>query len=122
MVTGGSLTAGLDRSVDTEAHPVAAPDGSWIFAVKDGMRNVLMRAREDRPPAVLALEQPHASLPDVDAHSGEIACVTQAATVAPEIELLAAGGCTRWRSAHHNVESLGTGPHLDDPPGRWLLG
>ena len=106
--TGGdrrSLTAGLDRSVDTEAHPVAAPDGSWIFAVKDGMRNVLMRAREDRPPAVLALEQPHASLPDVDAHSGEIACVTQAATVAPEIELLAAGGCTRWRSAHHNVES-----------------
>ena len=100
-----SLTAGLDRSVDTEAPPAAAPDGSWIVAVMDGMCNVLLRAREDRPPATLPLEQPHASLPDVDCLGGEIACVTQAATVPPEIELLSPDGRSRWRSAHHGVES-----------------
>lgn len=98
------LTSGLDRSVDTEAPPAPAPDGSWIVSVMDGMRNVLMRTREGRPPAPLALEQPHASLPDVDRHSGEIACVTQAATVPPEIELLTPDGRSRWRSAHHGVE------------------
>lgn len=100
-----ALTAGLDRSVDTEAPPAPAPDGSWIVPVMDGMRNVLMRTRDGRPPAPLALEHPHASLPDVDGHSGEIACVTQAATVAPEIELLSPDGHTRWRSMHHGVES-----------------
>ena len=100
-----ALTSGLDRSVDTETTPAAAPDGSWIVAVIDGMRNVLMRAREDRPPEALALDQPHASLPNVDAHSGEIACVTQAATVPPEIELLTPRGRSRWRSAHHGFES-----------------
>ena len=100
-----SLTSGLDRSVDTEAPPSPAPDGSWIVPVMDGMRNVLMQTREDRPPTPLAIEQPHASLPDVDRHSGEIACVTQAATVPPEVELLSPDGRTRWRSAHHGVES-----------------
>lgn len=100
-----ALTSGLDRSVDTEAPPAPAPDGSWIVAVMDGMRNLLMRTREDRPPAPLALDRPHASLPDVDGHSGEIACVTQAATVPPEIELLSPDGRTRWRSTHHGVES-----------------
>ena len=44
-----SLTSGLDRSVDTEAPPAPAPDGSWIVPVMDGMRNALMQARDDRP-------------------------------------------------------------------------
>lgn len=100
-----TLTAGLDRSVDTEAPPAAGPDGSWIVAVMDGMRNVLMRTHEDLPPATLPLEQPHASLPDVDRHSGEIACVTQAATVPPEVQLLTPAGRSRWRSAHHDITS-----------------
>ena len=107
-VRGGNqraLTPGLDRGVDTEAPPAAAPNGSWIVAVMDGMRSVLMRACEDRPPAPLALELPHASAPAVDLHSGEIACVTQAATVPPEIELLTPDGRSRWRSAHHGVPS-----------------
>jgi dipeptidyl aminopeptidase/acylaminoacyl peptidase len=99
-----ALTSGLDRSVDTEAPPAPAPDGSWIVAVMNGMRNVLMRASDERPPTPLALEQPHASLPDVDSHSGEIACVTQAATVPPEVELLSPDGRTRWRSMHQGVE------------------
>ena len=99
-----SLTSGLDRSVDTEAPPAPAPDGSWIVPVMDGMCSVLMQARDDRPPAPLALDQPHTSLPDVDCHSGEIACVTQAATLPPEVELLSPDGCTRWRSTHHGVE------------------
>lgn len=98
-----SLTSGLDRSVDTEAPPAPAPDGSWIVPVMDGMRSVLMRAGDDRSPTPLALEQPHASLPDVDCHSGEIACVTQAATVPPEVELLSPDGRTRWRSTHQGV-------------------
>ena len=100
-----SLTSGLERSVDTTTPPAAAPDGSWIVAVMDGMRNVLMRASEDRPPAALSLDLPHAALPDVDGRTGEIACVTQAATVPPEIELLTPEGRSRWRSAHHDVGS-----------------
>lgn len=100
-----SLTAGLDRSVDTEVRPAAAPDGAWIVAVMDGMRNVLMRAREEQPPETLAHRHPHASAPHVDGQSGEIACVTQAATVPPEVELLSPDGRSRWRSTHHKVES-----------------
>ena len=99
-----SLTAGRDRSVDTEAPPAAA-GGSWVVAVMDGMRNMLMRAREDQPPEPLAHQHPHACMPHVDRQSGEIACVTQAATVPPEVELLTPEGHSRWRSAHHNVES-----------------
>lgn len=98
------LTAELDRSVDTEARPAAAPDGSWVVAMMDGMRNVLVRAREDQPPEMLAHRHPHASTPHVDGQSGEIACVTQAATVPPEVELLTPDGHSRWRSAHHTVE------------------
>lgn len=100
-----SLTSGLDRSVDTETPPAPAPDGSWIVPMMDGMRNALMRAREDQPPEPLAHQHPHASAPHVDGQSGEIACVTQAATVPPEIELLTPDGRSRWRSAHHGVES-----------------
>lgn len=106
LARGGrqALTAGLNRSVDTDAPPAPAPDGSWFVSVMDGMRSVLMRAGDDRSPTPLALEQPHASLPDVDGHSGEIACVTQAATVPPEVELLSPDGRTRWRSTHQGVE------------------
>lgn len=100
-----TLTGGLDRSVDPESAPAATPDGSWIVVVMDGMRSVLMRASEDSASEVLALDRPHASLPDVDGRSGEIACVTQAATLPPEIELLSPDGRSRWRSAHHGVES-----------------
>jgi len=98
-----TLTGGLDRSVDPESPPAATPDGSWIVALMDGLRSVLLRASEDSAPEMIALEQPHASLPDVDGCSGEIACVTQAATVPPEIELLSPEGRSRWRSAHHGV-------------------
>ena len=87
-----TLTGGLDRSVDPESPPAAAPNGSWVVALMDGMRSVLMRASEDSAPETLVLEQPHASLPDVDGRSGEIACVTQAATMPPEISLLSPGG------------------------------
>ena len=100
-----SLTARLDRSVETETRPAAAPDGSWIVALMDGMRNVMMRAREDQPPEPLAHRLPHVSTPHVDEHSGEIACITQAATIPPEVELLAPDGRSRWRSEHHTVES-----------------
>ena len=100
-----SLTAGIDRSVDPEARPVEAPDGSWVVALMDGMRNVLMRVREDRPPAELQHKLPHASLPDVDGRSGEIACVTQSAAVPPEIELLTPERRSRWRSTHHGIDS-----------------
>lgn len=100
-----TLTGGLDRSVDPEVSPAAAPDGSWIVALMDGMRSVLLRASEDSTPETLVVEQPHASLPDVDGCSGEIACVTQAATVPPEIELLTPDGRSRWRSTHHDIES-----------------
>ncbi|MCY3896043.1 MAG: S9 family peptidase [Chloroflexi bacterium] len=100
-----SLTAGLDRSVDTEARPAAAPDGSWVVALMDGMCNVLVRAREDQSPETFSHPLPHASTPHVDAQSGEIACVTQAATVPPEVELLTPDGRSRWRTAHHTVES-----------------
>lgn len=99
-----SLTSGLDRSVDTEAPPAPGPGGSWIVPVMDGLRNLLMQAGDGRRPTPLALEQPHASLPDVDCQSGEIACVTQAATVPPEVELLSPDGRTRWRSAHQGVK------------------
>lgn len=100
-----TLTGGLDRSVDPESPPAATPDGSWIVALMDGMRSVLLRASENAAPEALALEQPHASLPAVDGCSGEIACVTQAATTPPEIELLSPEGRSRWRSAHHGIES-----------------
>jgi len=100
-----SLTAGLDRSVDTEARPAAAPDGSWVVALMDGMCNVIVRAREDQSPETFSLHHPHASAPHVDAQSGEIACVTQAATAPPEVELLTPDGRSRWRYAHHTVES-----------------
>ncbi len=100
-----SLTAGLDRSVDPQTRPVEAPGGAWVAAVQDGMRNTLVRARPDRPPQLLAHALPHASLPDVDLASGAIACVTQSAAAPPEIELLAPDGRSRWRSAHHGVES-----------------
>ncbi len=100
-----SLTSGLDRSVDTEARPAAAPDGSWVVALMDGMCNVLVRAREDQSPETFSLHRPHASTPHVDAQSGEIACITQAATAPPEVELLTPDGRSRWRSAHHTVES-----------------
>ena len=100
-----TLTGGLDRSVDPESPPAAAPNGSWIVALMDGMRSVLLRASEDSTPETLVVEQPHATLPDVDGCSGEIACVTQAATMPPEIELLSPEGRSRWRSTHHDIES-----------------
>lgn len=100
-----TLTGGLDRSVDPESPPAATPDGSWIVALMDGMRSVLLRASEDSAPETVDVEQPHASLPDVDGCSGEIACVTQAATMPPEIELLSPEGRSRWRSTHHVIES-----------------
>ena len=116
-----TLTGGLDRSVDPESPPAATPDGSWIVVLMDGMRSVLLRASETAAPESLALEQPHASLPDVDGCSGEIACVTQAATTPPEIDLLSPEGRSRWRSAHHGIESKARSRIWTFEPRRQLL-
>ncbi|HCU73856.1 MAG: hypothetical protein CL790_06325 [Chloroflexi bacterium] len=109
MASDGSsrraLTSTTHHAVSPESAPAPVPDDSWIVVSAEGTQSILLRVRAGTAPLKINHALPHATLPSVDSISGAIACVTQSATVPPEIEVLDANGGSFWRSQHQEIST-----------------